>query len=559
MAYTILKSDGTVLTTIADGLLDKTTSLGLPGPNFVGYGQILNENLVYLLENFASNTAPTSNNLQGQLWFDKYHQTLKVFTDQGYLPVAGITVGTVQPINAQDGNIWFNTTTNQMYLYGSGIWTLIGPGYTRAQGISGAIPVSLADQSTQGVNHNVIQLQFGNVVLATLSSDAAFVPTPAMPGFSHIYPGLTINESLIAGSAQLYSNANTAAYLPHDFTIQNIQGNVAALTTALASNIVTLNSAITTANVGMLGYVTDQLNSVKSTVINGLSMAENLANVAVANVQSALGSQINDLQTVVNSDIQANISDLRETIRDYNLVASGLINSQQGQINSLISRANHVLADVANFLEIYGGPISATNVRVSQQPWPPAVAGSYDTNAVNTTYVNSVLPFGIIVMWGGPIGNIPAGWQLCNGTNGTPDLRNRFVIGAGNSYGVGATGGATSVALSNGNLPAHSHSASSTFIGNALPTHNHSAVDSGHSHSYNYQTNDFPQSGSSTYCWSGHQTVQTGVGYAQVTIGQTSAGTPSGSVTTSIANAGSSTAFSTMPPYYALCYIQKMY
>jgi hypothetical protein len=47
MAYTILKSDGTVLTTIADGLLYKTTSLGLPGPNFVGYGQILNENMVY--------------------------------------------------------------------------------------------------------------------------------------------------------------------------------------------------------------------------------------------------------------------------------------------------------------------------------------------------------------------------------------------------------------------------------------------------------------------------------------------------------------------------------
>ena len=54
MAYTILKTDGTTLTTIADGTRDTTTSLSLAGPNFVGYGQYLNENLVYLLENFAA-------------------------------------------------------------------------------------------------------------------------------------------------------------------------------------------------------------------------------------------------------------------------------------------------------------------------------------------------------------------------------------------------------------------------------------------------------------------------------------------------------------------------
>ena len=85
MSYTILNSDGTtVLTTIADGTADTSaTGLTLPGPNYVGYGLALNENLVKLLENFASNVAPQTTNVQGQLWFDKFNQTLNIFTNQG--------------------------------------------------------------------------------------------------------------------------------------------------------------------------------------------------------------------------------------------------------------------------------------------------------------------------------------------------------------------------------------------------------------------------------------------------------------------------------------------
>lgn len=52
-----------------------------------------------------------------------------------------------------------------------------------------------------------------------------------------------------------------------------------------------------------------------------------------------------------------------------------------------------------------------------------------------------MLPTGIITLWYGSIINIPAGWLLCDGNNGTPDLRNKFVVGAGNTYAVGATGG----------------------------------------------------------------------------------------------------------------------
>ena len=69
-----------------------------------------------------------------------------------------------------------------------------------------------------------------------------------------------------------------------------------------------------------------------------------------------------------------------------------------------------------------------------------------------------VIPSGGIIMWSGAVSAIPTGWVLCNGSNSTPDLRNRFVVGAGSSYAVNATGGADSVTLSTANMPAHSHS-----------------------------------------------------------------------------------------------------
>ena len=83
MAYTIVKSDGTVLTTIADGTINTTsTSIGLPGRNYAGYGQTLDTNFVHQMENFAS-TAPPSNPLRGQLWYDINASTLKICPTDG--------------------------------------------------------------------------------------------------------------------------------------------------------------------------------------------------------------------------------------------------------------------------------------------------------------------------------------------------------------------------------------------------------------------------------------------------------------------------------------------
>ena len=89
--------------------------------------------------------------------------------------------------------------------------------------------------------------------------------------------------------------------------------------------------------------------------------------------------------------------------------------------------------------------------------------GANDTLDVNggvtaTTFTgNGVIPGGGIIMWSGAVNRIPSGWALCNGGNGTPNLQNRFIIGAGDSYNPNDKGGATQVKLVAGNLPPHTH------------------------------------------------------------------------------------------------------
>jgi microcystin-dependent protein len=554
MAYTITKSDGTVLATIADGLLNNTTSLGLPGPNYVGYGKVLNENLVYLLENFASNSAPLSNNLQGQLWFDKYHQTLNVFTDQGYLPVAGITVGTAQPESAQDGNIWFDTDTNQMYLYGSGAWNLVGPAYTRAQGVSGAIPVTLADQASAGINHNVIQIQFGNTVIATLS-DQTFVPNTSIPGFSHIFSGLTINESLISGSAQLYTNANTAAYLHIDPTIAGINANITSLGNTVSVLSANTTAAITAANLSLTNYLNSEIQVIEDLLASTTANLNATANAIIANTRSYINGITNQL-TQTEANFEANINVINAGLSGVTNAWMANAASQQTQINTLTASA-YSNTNVAAYLPAYNGAIAASTVTATTP-----VYSDNSTNMATTAFVQSVLPRGVILMWGGPIGNIPAGWQLCNGTNGTPDLRNQFIIGAGNSYGVGATGGAQSVALSAGNLPAHNHtfSASENLTG-TTGTAQAQLSDPGHAHNIPYRPNT-SSSGGGGFDVGYPQATSYNVSSAKTGItdtGHSHSVSATINISGTTSTTGSGTAFSTMPPYYALCYIQKMY
>ncbi len=138
------------------------------------------------------------------------------------------------------------------------------------------------------------------------------------------------------------------------------------------------------------------------------------------------------------------------------------------------------------------------------------------------------IPAGGIFLWSGSIGSIPAGYVLCNGSNGTPDLRDRFIVGAGSTYAVDATGGSA-----NAIVVSHTHTATSVVTD---PGHAHSTV-----------TGSPPIEGASLSPGSATRTGSANTGTQTTGI----------TVATTVATAGSSGTNANLPPYYALCYIMK--
>lgn len=171
------------------------------------------------------------------------------------------------------------------------------------------------------------------------------------------------------------------------------------------------------------------------------------------------------------------------------------------------------------------------------------------TAAANAGYH---VPAGGIIMWSGAINAIPSGWALCDGTSGTPDLRNRFVVGAGQDYVVGATGGANTKTLTEANLPAHTHTITATTA--SAGDHTHTITDPGHRHTIGPSTEG--SGGSAGFNGSFWNTSQTSLNTTGITIN--SAGAHTHTITATAASVGSGTPVDVRPPYYALAYIMKL-
>jgi len=191
MAYTINKTDGTIVTTITDGTVDNTTSLQLFGKSYSGFGEGLNENLVKLLENAASPSAPSAP-LRGELWFDTTTNQIKVYDGTSFKPTGGSKAQSSAPTNASAGDLWLDTDDDQVYAYTGTAWQLVGPVYTKGQTLSGWQIETLA---SSGGNKVVSSMYVGNTRVAILSKET-FTPSAPQTGFASIKSGLTLNSTL---------------------------------------------------------------------------------------------------------------------------------------------------------------------------------------------------------------------------------------------------------------------------------------------------------------------------------------------------------------------------
>jgi hypothetical protein len=271
MAYTINKTDGTVVATITDGTVDNSTTLSLFGKSFSGFGEALNENLVKLLENAASTSAPTAP-LKGELWFDTSTNQIKVYDGTSFKPTGGAKSSTSLPTSPSAGDLWLDATNDQVFVYTGDSrshqindeWELIGPAFTAGQTESGWKIETLASSG----GNKVVSSMFAGATRVAILSKETFTPSATQTGFASIKAGITLNSTLgsvfegsstqassidvsstsntsgtvIAGGNFLRADANdtTTGALTVDNDTGVIVGGAQELTISVSSNDVTL-------------------------------------------------------------------------------------------------------------------------------------------------------------------------------------------------------------------------------------------------------------------------------------------------------------------------------
>lgn len=195
MAYQIDRFDRTLLTVVQDGTVDETTNLRFIGKNFAGYGEIHNENFLFLLENFAG-ANPPSKPISGQVWFDSAQSKLKFYDGTKWRTTGGSEVTDNAPNGLTEGDFWWDNFSDQLYVFNGNSFVLIGPQSAGGAGV------------TQLVSQSILNSDNGeeSVIIGFVDDTAVFIISPTqftildqpgnrIDGFNVVRQGITLKDS----------------------------------------------------------------------------------------------------------------------------------------------------------------------------------------------------------------------------------------------------------------------------------------------------------------------------------------------------------------------------
>ena len=199
--------------TVFDLVGNTDTSLVFPGRNSTNYGQVIAENFLHLLENFASSTAPTSP-IEGQLWYDSAAGSLKINDGtglNGWKAASGILKGPTEPSteSSQEGELWIDTANQQLRIFNGTRWILVGPTQSYINGLKyGPSVENIVD--TDDILRSVVIFYVEDTPVSIVSKDS-FRPKLSIPGYTSIRAGINISSPL-AGTA--LANEFEGGFLP---------------------------------------------------------------------------------------------------------------------------------------------------------------------------------------------------------------------------------------------------------------------------------------------------------------------------------------------------------
>jgi hypothetical protein len=386
MAYTINLTNGNILATIADGTINSTaTSLTLIGKNYAGYGTFLNDNLVHILENASSSTAPTTP-LTGQIWWDTAGN-LKVYTGSAFKTLGSITAANAKPSSAVTGNSWWDTVNQQFYVYDPNYtsnqgWALIGPAATASQGTSGAIVGSISDNAGNLATHVAVNVYVSSTLVGIFSKDS-YTPSAVISGFTSIYPGLNLSSTLantkVWGTAytadQLggvvaanYARLDTNTTFTAPVTISSSSGlfigSSSNFNLNLNGNVVQLNNTINNANIAIRANTAGSY--VNSILVDGttsnVSIAANL--LVSSNVNATNGVFTTN---VVTGNVNATRGVFSGNVNAANVVITSNVNAASGIFSSNVDAANFITAGNINATYLVGTAIQANYADLAER------------------------------------------------------------------------------------------------------------------------------------------------------------------------------------------------
>ena len=178
--------------TVFDNTSSTDTTLTFPGRNVTGYGQIIAENFLNLLENFASSNEPV-NPVEGQLWYDSVNGTMMLWDNTDWKAASGIQKGVSQPAveDSKVGELWVDTTNQQLRIFTGTRWILVGPVESTVDGLRyGPVVERIAD--SDNINRFILILYIADIPVIIFSKDS-FTPKTIISGFNTVRAGININ------------------------------------------------------------------------------------------------------------------------------------------------------------------------------------------------------------------------------------------------------------------------------------------------------------------------------------------------------------------------------